>query len=128
MEYSKATGEHFSYNVNDGTSLDEINASVIHDRSAPGLEPLSRPMSTAFEGFINGVNVTRTFQSLKMKSSSGHGGLSNLALKYAARAISAVFTYLFQLSLKVLESLVLNTIASDQATNANLRIKENAAL
>ncbi len=53
------TGEHFFYNVNNGTSLDKINASVIHDRSAPDLEPLSLPMSTAFEGFINGVNFTR---------------------------------------------------------------------
>ncbi len=86
------TGEHFSYNVNDGTSLDKINASVIHDRSAPDLEPLSLPMSTAFEGFINEVNVTRAFQPLKLKSSSGHGDLSNLALKYAAREILAVFT------------------------------------
>ncbi len=44
-------------------------------------------MSTAPDGFINEVNVTNAFQSLKLKSSSGHDGLSNLALKYAAREL-----------------------------------------
>ncbi len=63
------TGEHFSYNVNDETSLDDLNASFINDRSAPELEPLSLPMSTAPEGFISKVNVTKAFQSLKLKSS-----------------------------------------------------------
>ncbi len=80
-------------------SLYELNASFIHDRSAPELEPLSLPMSTAPEDFIDEVNVTKAFQSLKLKSSSGHDGLSNLALKYAARELSAVFTDLFQLSI-----------------------------
>ncbi len=73
-------------------------ASFIHDRSAPDLEPLSLPMSIAPEDFVNEVNVTKAFQSLKLKSSSGPDGLSNLALKYAARKLSAVFTDLFQLS------------------------------
>ncbi len=77
------------YIVNDKTSLDEHNASFIHDRSAPDLELLSLPMSKTPEGFIN---VTKAFQSLKLKSSSGHDGLSNLALRYAARELSAVFT------------------------------------
>ncbi len=54
-------------------------------------------MSTAPEGFINDVNVTKAFQFLKLKSSSGHDGLSNLALKYAAREFSEGFTDVFQL-------------------------------
>ncbi len=57
-------------------SLDELNASFIHDRSAPELEPLSLPMRTAPEDFINEVNVTKAFQSLKLKSSSDHDGFS----------------------------------------------------
>ncbi len=56
-------------------------------------------MSTAPEDFINGVNVTKAFQSLKLKSSSGPDGLSNLPLKYAAKELSAVFIDMFQLSI-----------------------------
>ncbi len=57
-------------------------------------------MSTASEGFINEVNVTNAFQFLKLKSSSGHDGLSNLALKYAARELSAISTDLSQLLIR----------------------------
>ncbi len=80
------TGKQFSYSINDEISLDDLHASFIHDHSAPELEPLSLAMSLMF----NEVNVTKAFQSLKLKSSSGHDGLSNLALKYAARELSAV--------------------------------------
>ncbi len=73
------TSERFSYNVNDETSLDQLNASFIHDRSAPDLKPLSFPMNTAPDNFINEVNVTKAFQSLKLKSPSGHDGFSNLS-------------------------------------------------
>ncbi len=54
--------------------LDELNGSFRHDHSAPALEPLSLPMSTAPEDFINEINVTKTFQPLKLKSSSGQDG------------------------------------------------------
>ncbi len=63
------------------------------------LEPLSLLMTTAPEHFINEVNVTKAFQSLKLKSSSGPDGPSNLSLKYAAKELSTVFTDLFQLSI-----------------------------
>ncbi len=51
------------------------------------------------ENFINEVKVTKAFQSLKLKTSSGPDGLSNLPLKYAAKELSAVFADLFQLSI-----------------------------
>ncbi len=88
------TGEHLSY-VNDGTSLDELNDSLKHDRSAPDLEPLPLPMCTTPEGFINEVNVTKAFLSLQLKSSSGHDGLSKIVIKYAPRELSAAFPDLF---------------------------------
>ncbi len=39
-------------------SLDELKVSFIHDHSAPELEPLSLPMRTVPEDFINEVSVT----------------------------------------------------------------------
>ncbi len=56
-------------------------------------------MSTAPKNFINEVYVTKAFQSLKLKSSSGPDGFPNLPLKYAAKELSAAFTDLFQLSI-----------------------------
>ncbi len=50
------------------------------------------PMSTAPENFINGVNVTEAFQSLKLNSSLDPDGLSYLPLKCAVRDPSVVFT------------------------------------
>ncbi len=85
-------------------NLDELNTSSIHDCNAPDLEPLSLPMSTAPEDFINEVNVTKPFQSFKLKSSSGPDGLSNLPLKYGAKELLAVFTDLFQLSISTLRT------------------------
>ncbi len=100
MAYSKVTNwQTCFYTVNVEISLDELNASFIHDRNAPDLEPLSLPMSTAPKDFINEVNVTKAFQSLKPKYSSGPGGLPNLPVKYVAKELSAVFTDLLQLSM-----------------------------
>ncbi len=93
------TGERASPTVNVDISLDELNASFIHDRNAPDLEPLTLPMSPAQEDFINEVNATKDFQPLKLKSSSGPDGLSNLPLKCAAKELSVVFTHLLQLSI-----------------------------
>ncbi len=56
-------------------------------------------MSTAPECFINEVYVTKAFQSLKLKSSSGDDDLSNLALEYAARELSVIFIDMCQLSI-----------------------------
>ncbi len=81
------TGEGVSSTVNVEIGLYELNASFIHDRNAPDREPLSLPMSAAPEDFINEVNVTKAFQSLKLKSSSGPDGLFNLPLKYAAKEL-----------------------------------------
>ncbi len=78
---------------------DELKASFIHDHNAPDLEPLTFPMSTAPLNFINEVNVTKAFQSLKLNSSSGPDGLSNLPLKYLAKELSTVFTVMFWLSI-----------------------------
>ncbi len=55
------TGEEISYNVNDETSSDDLNASFIHDLRAPELEQLPLPMITTPEGFINEVNVAKAF-------------------------------------------------------------------
>ncbi len=85
-------------------NLDEFNTSFIHDHNASDLEPLSLPMSTVPEDFINEVNVTKPFQSLKLKSSSGPDSLSNLPLTYAAKELSTVFTDLFQLSISTLRT------------------------
>ncbi len=79
------TGERASSTVNVDKSVDELNASFIHDRNAPDLEPLTLHTSTAPENFINEVKVTKAFQSLQLKSSSGPDGLSSLPLKYAAK-------------------------------------------
>ncbi len=92
---NQLTGEHLSYNVNGGTRLDELNDSLKHDRSAPDVEPLSLPMCTTPEGFINEVNVTKAFLSLQLKSSLGHDGLSKLVIKYEARELSVAFPDLF---------------------------------
>ncbi len=41
------TGERASSSVNVDISVDELNASFIHDPNAPNLEPLTLPISTA---------------------------------------------------------------------------------
>ncbi len=94
------TGERVFSTNNADICLDDLNTSLTHDRNAPDLEPLTLPTSTAPGDFINEVNVTKLFQSPKSKLSSGPEGLSNLPLKYAAKELSAVFTDLFQLSIK----------------------------
>ncbi len=38
------------------------------------------------------INVTKAFQSLKLKSSLGHDSLSKLVLIYAARELTEIFT------------------------------------
>ncbi len=49
-------------------------ASFIHNRSAP--------VSKTPEKFINEVNVTKAFHSLKLESYSGHYGFPNLTVKF----------------------------------------------
>ncbi len=98
------TWEHVFSTVNIEINIDEHNAAFIHDRNAPDLQQLSHPMSTAPEDFINEFNVTKPFQSLKLKSSSGPDSLSNLPLTYAAKELSTVFTDLFQLSISTLRT------------------------